>query len=278
MVRPHCGNRRLAVLVIAFGTSIAVLSCASPREGAQNRSSSSSAAATSGESDGGYDISRIAEVEDDFPPGFPPRWFPLHVLNEEQATSVGEVVYGEPSTVDPPLCASVLKPVHATAGTESVGFRADGPQGQMSVPIGFLFRFESTFPPSAVIGRRTRWKSSARVAQSSGSVPRTSTVLPPQRSRSRLTVQTKSTTTTSRFSAIVSQSISEREWTRISKRSHSSRTCSAKPSLPYGVANLASVTRRGDSSGREEPTLLIRVPVPCSHRDRADPDSVTRCH
>jgi hypothetical protein len=133
MVPPHCGNRRLAVLVIAFGTSIAVLSCASPREGAQNRSSSSSAAATSGESDGGYDISRIAEVEDDFPPGFTPRWFPLHVLNEEQATSVGEVVYGEPSTVDPPQCASVLKPVHATAGTESVGFRADGPQGQMSV-------------------------------------------------------------------------------------------------------------------------------------------------
>jgi hypothetical protein len=142
-----------------------------------------------------------------------PRWFPLHVLNEEQATSVGEVVYGEPSTVDPPQCTSVLKPVYATAGTESVGFRADGPQGQMSMgadrfPVSVRVDIPSVGCESDVVHGG---KAPPRVAQSSGSLPQTSTVLPPQRSRSRLTVQTKSTTTTSRFSAIASQSTYERE-------------------------------------------------------------------
>jgi hypothetical protein len=83
------------------------------------------------EESAGYDLSRLAEVKDDFPPDFTPSPFEVAKLDPAYVDQVGAVVsYGKPFTVDPQQCRALLKPVDGRIGADTNGSRVDGPNKQ----------------------------------------------------------------------------------------------------------------------------------------------------
>nr|WP_255396375.1 DUF5642 family protein [Mycobacterium sp. E740] len=76
------------------------------------------------------DLSRLAEVGDDFPPSFTPTppAGPKTVTPRDAQLISDAVSYGKPLTVAPPECRPLFKPVAAQAGAEKMGVGAGGPQ------------------------------------------------------------------------------------------------------------------------------------------------------
>lgn len=101
------------------GMSVVLAGCTS--SSTQERAPSETRTSSSGPVEP-RDLMRLAEVVDDFPPGYQPRP-PAGVgsLDAKQAMDVGDFVsYGESLAVDPQSCLPLLKPVTARAGTHWV--------------------------------------------------------------------------------------------------------------------------------------------------------------
>jgi Domain of unknown function (DUF5642) len=79
------------------------------------------------------DLSRLADLRDDFPAGFnaaPPS--EPGKESAEYAYLVGDTVsYGRPFTVNPPQCRALLKPVDGLPGADRMGVGAEGPEKQV---------------------------------------------------------------------------------------------------------------------------------------------------
>lgn len=82
---------------------------------------------------GGYDIGRIANLANQFPPGFTVTPVPRTTLTKEQADSVAGLSKQFAFTFDPPQCNTVLKPAGVEAGAVSQGLLAHGPQTEVTV-------------------------------------------------------------------------------------------------------------------------------------------------
>jgi hypothetical protein len=83
-----------------------------------------------------YDLSRLSELEDDFPPDFTPGNSEVEKLHHVYVPSVGAVVSGSKQyTADPPQCSLLLKPVKGVAGSDSIGILADGLESR-SIGVG----------------------------------------------------------------------------------------------------------------------------------------------
>lgn len=111
--------------VLVLSTSLVLVGC-SPSE----TQSESSPAATTHASQGAIDLARLAELNDDFPPGLKPE--PTSgpsKVRAEYAHQVGDKVsYGKPFSVDPPECRALFNPVDAREGADRMGIGAGGPQ------------------------------------------------------------------------------------------------------------------------------------------------------
>jgi hypothetical protein len=115
-------TRRIAALL---GTAVVLSGCSSSTTGLARTPTSSV------EESAGYDLSRLAEVKDDFPPDFTPSPFEVAKLDPAYVDQVGAVVsYGKPFTVDPQQCRALLKPVDGRIGADTNGSRVDGPNNQ----------------------------------------------------------------------------------------------------------------------------------------------------
>jgi hypothetical protein len=92
---------------------------------------SENAPPTSADAPVGYELARLAEMKDDFPPDFTPSPFEVAKLDPAYVDQVGAVVsYGKPFTVDPQHCRALLKPVDGRIGADTNGSRVDGPNKQ----------------------------------------------------------------------------------------------------------------------------------------------------
>jgi hypothetical protein len=121
--------RRLVVWLVAICATLAVTSC-SDFENEPHQTPTSTKAAEK------YDLSRLAELEDDVPPDFVPWNSKVLKLQQVWVAGVGSVVSsGKPYTVDPPQCSVLLKPVDGVAGADTIGIRADGPE-KRSIAVG----------------------------------------------------------------------------------------------------------------------------------------------
>lgn len=112
--------------------TLGVSGCAS---GGQPHSSSSGTSSASGQpaagpakSAGGYDISRIAQLANQFPAGFSVTPIPRTTLTQEQADNFGDMVTKLGIVIDPPQCEALMKSVRLIGGSQLQGLRGSGPQ------------------------------------------------------------------------------------------------------------------------------------------------------
>ncbi|MEO3758223.1 hypothetical protein ABGB19_08060 [Mycobacterium sp. B14F4] len=121
--------RRMAALSLAAFVAALPAGCSTPEHGSAPTSETTAAAE-------GIELSRLSELRDDMPPGFVPFDAEVKKLHHAYVASVGSVVSkGKAYWVDPPQCSTLLKPVNGVAGSDSIGFLADGPQDQ-SIGVG----------------------------------------------------------------------------------------------------------------------------------------------
>lgn len=114
---------------LAICATVALASCSGSKNEPEQTSTSAEAADR-------IDVSRIADLEDDLPPGFIPGPTEPIKLRHELVDSVGTVVsYGKPFTVDPPQCRPLLKPVDGQAGADSMHIRGDDVE-KRSIAVG----------------------------------------------------------------------------------------------------------------------------------------------
>ena len=111
---------------------LALVGCSSsPMEPGSSPASSSSV-----ETVDRFDVSRIADLESDFPTGFIPGPTQPVKVQHQLVDSIGTVVsYGKPFIVDPPQCRALLKPVEGQAGADSMHIRGDNVDEQ-SISVG----------------------------------------------------------------------------------------------------------------------------------------------
>lgn len=115
--------RRFVSLVTVLGAIVASSSCSTSGRDSATTVPSTSPSAT-------LNLSRLAELSDDFQPGFTPEPSsgPKAVTPQDAHLISDTVSYGKPLTVDPPECRPLFKPVEAQAGAEKAGIGAGGPQ------------------------------------------------------------------------------------------------------------------------------------------------------
>lgn len=125
--------RRGAALLVVLCSVVALVGCSTSET--EPRSSPAQTAPASPPS---YDVSRIAELQDAFPPGFiaaPGDDQPIKVSPQLVGIVGTAVSYGSPFTVDPPRCRPLLKPVDARTGADTLHIRGDGPE-KRSISVG----------------------------------------------------------------------------------------------------------------------------------------------
>jgi hypothetical protein len=90
--------------------------------------------AESAEAEPGTDISRVANVKGDFPPGFAVEVHPSAVAGQHDVEDP-EIASLAGARLDPPQCRSAVIPPYAepAVGTEAAGVAADGDQGSIDV-------------------------------------------------------------------------------------------------------------------------------------------------
>ncbi|MDT5107464.1 MAG: hypothetical protein QOI25_4977 [Mycobacterium sp.] len=117
--------RGATVLLLLMCVGIASAGCSTSAKQSEN------APPTSADAAAGYDLARLSEVKDDFPPDFTPSPFGAAKLDPAYVDLVGAVVsYGKPFTVDPQECRALLKPVDGQVGAVTNGSLFDGPNKQ----------------------------------------------------------------------------------------------------------------------------------------------------
>jgi Domain of unknown function (DUF5642) len=115
---------------------------------------------------GEYDISRIAQLANQFPSGYSVTPIPRTTLTQQQADNFGDMIKKFGFTIDPPRCEAMLNSLHLIAGTEMQGLAAKGPQEIMVVamqvpqplPLGgdYSCRHIAISAPSGVQGTADR--------------------------------------------------------------------------------------------------------------------------
>lgn len=130
-------TRQVGCALAAVGMGIALAACAQP--GADKPAASSSAqpqpsASASAAASAGYDIARVNNVKNDFPPGFNPDVHPATTLNQQDINHSGFVALTR-AKVDPAQCRSLIIPPYAepTVGTQAAGTQGRGDQGEIYV-------------------------------------------------------------------------------------------------------------------------------------------------
>ena len=78
-----------------------------------------------------FDISRIAQLANEFPPDFTVTPIGPITLTQEQVDSFAGLTKKLGATIDPPQCATALKHPHMLVGSVVQGFAAGGPQDIM---------------------------------------------------------------------------------------------------------------------------------------------------
>jgi hypothetical protein len=127
---------RRSVARVAVGllvvTALGLSGCTS---GGQPHSSSSGTSSTKARPaavptnpPGEYDISRIDQLANQFPPGYSVTPIPRRTLTQEEADNFGDAFKKFGMTFDPPQCNAALKSVHVVAGSQLQGLNATGPQ------------------------------------------------------------------------------------------------------------------------------------------------------
>jgi hypothetical protein len=129
-----------AALLVALAAGVGLAGCGSGSQPSSSSSSSQSSSAPSAsptplalpaEPPGGYDISRIAQLANEFPPDFKVSPIGPITLTQEQADRLVGAMKKVGSTANPPQCAVALKQPNVLAGSKVQGFAARGPQELM---------------------------------------------------------------------------------------------------------------------------------------------------
>jgi hypothetical protein len=149
-------TRQLASLLVAVGLgAVTVAACGNSQQPkptgsssaqAQPPSSSSASAAPAAK----YDISRVDNVKNDFPPGFKPDSRPEKTLDQDDIANSGIIPFTQ-AKFDPPQCRALLIPPYAdpSVGTQAAGVSGDGDQGEIYVVAMQLPQPVPASPPPA---------------------------------------------------------------------------------------------------------------------------------
>lgn len=119
--------RTAAALLLAATVCAGLAGCSSGGKSGAPTQSASSSAATSAQAPGGFDISRIDQLANQFPPDSEVKPIPRTTLNQEEADTLAgmrkEFLY------DPPQCGALLsKSTHLGAGSQIQGISAHKPE------------------------------------------------------------------------------------------------------------------------------------------------------
>jgi hypothetical protein len=124
---PVAGTPRMVTaLLIATTAAGGLAGCSSGSKSAAPPPSTSSSTTTAPQAPGGFDISRIAQLENQFPPDSEVRLIPHTTLNQEEADTFAGL--RKEFTFDPPQCGALLsKSTHLGAGSQIQGMTAHKP-------------------------------------------------------------------------------------------------------------------------------------------------------
>ena len=136
--RPATRQIASALVAVGLGT-LTVAGCGNSEQSkptvsssaeAQPPSSSSASAAPAAK----YDISRVDNVKNDFPPGFKADTRPEKTLDQDDITSSGIIPFTQ-AKFDPPQCRALVIPPYAdpSVGTQAAGVSGEGDQGEIYV-------------------------------------------------------------------------------------------------------------------------------------------------
>jgi hypothetical protein len=139
MTSPRRTTRQIASLLVTFGAGVAFAGCGHSEQSKSEGSSSpqtqpASSIRASAVPAAAYDISRVDNVQKDFPPGFNVDPHPAKTLDQQAIASSGVTAFTK-AKVDPPQCRSLVIPPYAdpSVGTEAAGVRGEGDQGKIYV-------------------------------------------------------------------------------------------------------------------------------------------------
>jgi hypothetical protein len=118
------GSRIAAFAVASCTAVVAVVGC-SP--------SQNDAAPTTTVKTANYDISRLSEIAPAFPPGNVPQVTPKQRVDSILPGDIDRFANGTLSSVDPPQCRSLLRPVDVSVGSEVARIYAPGPTSDISM-------------------------------------------------------------------------------------------------------------------------------------------------
>ncbi len=124
----------LAIFVVSV---VALTGCGHSAEQGSDRTSaarSSEPSSTSPAPAAAYDIARVDNVKNDFPPGFTTESEPVKTLAQQDIDNSGVAAFTG-AQVDPPQCRALLIPPYAepSPGARAAGVRATSDQGDMFV-------------------------------------------------------------------------------------------------------------------------------------------------
>jgi Domain of unknown function (DUF5642) len=139
MTSPRRTPRRMASWLLALGVGATLVACghseqSKPTGSAPAQPQPASSSSTSAPPPAAYDLSRVDNIRNDFPPGFTADPHPAKTLDQHDIDSSGIIAFTK-AQVDPPQCRSLIIPPYAepSVGTEAAGVRAEGDQGKIYV-------------------------------------------------------------------------------------------------------------------------------------------------
>jgi hypothetical protein len=127
MTAAQVGARQIASLLAAAGVTAALAGCGHAAQQKPTASPSSSNAPA-------YDISRVDNVKNDFPPGFTVDAHPSRTLDQHDIDSPDTDPFAG-ATVDPPQCRPAIIPRNANplVSTQAAGVSGHGDRGEIDV-------------------------------------------------------------------------------------------------------------------------------------------------
>jgi hypothetical protein len=138
-------------LLVVLGISGWLVACGhSPEQegtsSAATQPQSPPSGSTSTAAPAAYDISRVDNVRNDFPPGFEVEAHPAKALDQQDIDNSGVNDLAE-AAKDPPQCRGMVIPPYAnpSVGTEAAGVKGEGDQGSIHV---VAFRSPQPIPVS----------------------------------------------------------------------------------------------------------------------------------
>jgi hypothetical protein len=137
MTSPRRATRRVASSLLALGVGVTLVACSHSEQSKPTGSASAQPQpppSSGAPAPAAYDLSRVDNISNDFPPGFTTDPHPAKTLDQHDIDSSGIVAFTK-AQVDPPQCRSLIIPPSAepSAGSEAAGVRGEGDQGKIYV-------------------------------------------------------------------------------------------------------------------------------------------------